>query len=388
MDKNLALFGGSKAIQGTFPSWPLWDETENRELQKTLASGVWGVTGEAIPRFNKDFAALLGVKHALTVFNGTVAIVLALEALGVGPGDEVIVPDYTFMATAVAPLKVGAIPVLVDVDPHTYCIDPDKIEQAITSRTKAIIPVHLCGNICDMDRICAIAQRHGLKVIEDSAHAHGARMNGRCAGTFGDVGTFSFQSSKTLTCGEGGAVVTNDDEVRERLFSFHNCGRHSSNPDYAHFLPGSNYRISQFQAAILCAQLQKFKSQYLVRDANGKLLTELLDKIDGVEPQQRAKGLEIHGHYLFTFMLDECYDRATFKKALKAEGFLVQLEYPAIHTLDFMKPYVGKNDSFPVSTRLADHSIWMYHNALLGTKEQIHQMAEAVKKVLSCQARI
>jgi 3-amino-5-hydroxybenzoate synthase len=227
-----------------------------------------------------------------------------------------------------------------------------------------------------------------LKVIEDSAHAHGARMNGRCAGTFGDVGTFSFQSSKTLTCGEGGAVVTNDDEIMERLFSFHNCGRHSSNPDYAHFLPGSNYRISQFQAAILCAQLQKFKSQYVLRDANGKLLTELLDRIEGVVPQQRAKGLEIHGHYLFTFMLDEHYDRATFKKALKAEGVLVQLEYPAIHTLDFMKPYVGPHDSFPVSTKLADHSVWMYHNALLGTKDQIHQIAEAVRKVLSCQARI
>jgi len=382
MDSKLALFGGSKAIKGQFPGWPLWDEDEKSELLKTLQSGVWGVTGDAIPKFCAEFGALLGAKHALTVFNGTVAIVLALEALGVGPGDEVIVPDYTFMATAVAPLKVGAVPVLVDVDPKTFCIDPEKIEAAITERTKAIIPVHLCGNICDMDRIMAIAKRHNLKVIEDSAHAHGARMNGRCAGTFGDVGTFSFQSSKTLSCGEGGAVTTNDDEIAEKLFSYHNCGRHSSNPNYAHFLPGSNYRISQFQAAILYAQLQKFKTQYLIREEHGRLLTELLDTMDGVMPQQRAKGLEVHGHYLFTFMLDERYDRATFKKALKAEGFLVQLEYPAIHTLDFMKPYVKEGDVFPVSTKLADHSIWMYHNALLGTREQVYQMAEAVQKVL------
>jgi 3-amino-5-hydroxybenzoate synthase len=381
MESKLALFGGPKAIQGTFPSWPIWSENEKSALARTLDSGVWGVLGDEIPKFCESFANLIHVKHALTVFNGTVALVVALESLGVGPGDEVIIPDYTFMATAVAPLKVGAKPVLVDVDPKTFCIDPDKIEKAITERTKAIIPVHLCGNICDMDRIGVIAKEHNLKVIEDSAHAHGSRKNGRYAGTFGDVGTFSFQSSKTLTCGEGGAVVTNDDKIMNLLFSYHNCGRPSFDPDYNHVLPGNNFRMSQFQAAVLNAQLEKFSQQLKIRDRNGRLLTELLEKIDGVMPQKRADGLEVHGHYLFTFMLDKHFNRTEFKKALAAEGYLVQLEYPAIHTLGFMRPYVDDLDTYPVSEALADHSIWMYHNALLGTEEQVYQMAEAVKKV-------
>ena len=383
MDQRLALYGGEKAIKGKFPGWPLWDEHEQEALEKVLKSGVWGVQGSAIPEFSEGFKKLLNVPYMLTVCNGTVAIVLALEALGIGKGDEVIVPDYTFMATAVAPLKVGALPVLVDVDPETFCIDPAEIEKAITDKTKAIIPVHFGGNVCDMESICAIAKKHNLVVIEDSAHAHGARLKGRSAGTFGEVGTFSFQSSKTLSCGEGGAVVTNSRDIYEQLYSYHNCGRHSDNPDYAHFNPGNNYRIGQFQAAILSAQLRKFSTQYLLRSDNGRLLNELLEKVDGVRTQKWTEGLEIHGHYLYTFLLDDGVNRDAFKKALKAEGFLAQLEYPAIHTLDFMRPYVAKGATFPNSTRLANHSVWMYHNGLLGTEEQIHQIAEAVGKVMS-----
>ncbi len=387
-DAKLAIHGGKRAIEGVFPSWPIWDDNESKALQKVLASSVWGVQGEAIPEFSGKFKELLGVSYVLPVFNGTIALVLALEALGIGPGDEVILPDYTFMATAVAPLKVGAVPVLVDVDPDTFCMDPSLLEQAITKNTKAVMPVHFGGNICDMDAICAIAEKHNLHVIEDSAHAHGARMNGRCAGTFGDIGTFSFQSSKILTCGEGGAVVTNSRKVFDSLYSFHNCGRVSDRPDYSHYLPGSNYRMGQFQGAILSCQMDKFHSQMTLRDANGKLLTELLNDIEGVKPQQRSKGLETHGHYLFTFILEDDIPRESCKKALQAEGCLIQLEYPAIHSLDFMKPYIDSTRKFPVSTLLEQKSIWFYHNALLGTKDQVVQTAEAVNKVLASKSKL
>ncbi len=382
MKLKLAMQGGPKAIKGELPPWPIWGKEEAVLLKKTLDSGIWGVMGDEIPQFSKSFAELLNIKHVLPVFNGTIALVLALETLGIGQGDEVIIPDYTFMATAVAPLKLGAKPVLVDVDPNTYCIDPSKIEEAITDKTRAIIPVHLCGNICDMEKILSIAEKYNLRVIEDSAHAHGARMNGTYAGGFGDIGTFSFQSSKTLACGEGGAVTTNSDEIFEKLFSYHNCGRPSSEPNYVHDLPGSNYRLGQFQAAVLNGQLERFKEQVVIRDRHGKLLTDLLDKIPGITPQKRANGLEVHGHYLLTFMLDKKIDRAEFKKALQAEGYLVQLEYPSIHSLGFMKPYLEEGKEYPVSDDLANHSVWLYHNALLGSEKQIRQMAEAVEKVV------
>jgi dTDP-4-amino-4,6-dideoxygalactose transaminase len=387
-DDKLAIHGGKPAIEGAFPSWPIWDDQERQGLENVLKSSVWGVQGHAIPEFTRKFKELQKASYVLPVFNGTIAIVLALEALGVQPGDEVILPDYTFMATAVAPLKVFAEPVLVDVDPDTFCMDPEQFRKAVTSKTKAVIPVHFGGNICDMEAICSIAAEHGIRVIEDSAHAQGASVNGRCAGTFGDIGTFSFQSSKTLTCGEGGAVTTNSEEIFNALYSYHNCGRIGDRPDYAHHLPGSNYRLGQFQAAVLSAQIDKFPSQSELRDRNGKLLTEMLNDIEGVRPQKRAANLTRHGYYLYTFILEADIPRKAFKEALAAEGCLVQLEYPAIHTLPFMEPYVNKNAEFPVSALLGDRSVWFYHNALLGTEKQIEQTAKAVRKVISAEGSL
>ncbi|MBC8555893.1 MAG: DegT/DnrJ/EryC1/StrS family aminotransferase [Candidatus Brocadiales bacterium] len=381
-DSKLALYGGRKAINGDFPQWPLWDIREKIALEEVLNSSVWGLQGSAVPKFIEGFKQLQNVSYVLPVCNGTIALILALEALGVGLDDEVIIPDYTFMATAVAPLKVGAKPIIVDIDKDTFCLDPKKLEQAITKKTKAIIPVHFGGNICDMEAILKIASKHNLSVIEDSAHAHGASVNGKFAGSFGDIGTFSFQSSKTLSCGEGGAIVTNNKDIFSKIYSYHNCGRISDQPDYAHFLPGSNYRIGQFQAAILNAQMNNFPDQLERRDKNGKLLSELLSKIDGVKPQKRAENLDRHGHYLFTFILEADIPREPFKRALVAEGCLVDLEYPSIHTLEFMKPYVDPQREYPVSTLLADRSICLYHNALLGTAEQTEQIAKAIEKVL------
>jgi 3-amino-5-hydroxybenzoate synthase len=381
-DNKLAILGGKKAIRGEFPHWPLWDMEEKVALEEVLNSSAWGLQGPAIPKFIEEFKKLQQVPYVLPVCNGTIALVLALEALGVGLGDEVIIPDYTFMATAVAPLKVGAKPILVDIDSDTFCLDPEKLEQAITKKTKAIIPVHFGGNMCDMEAIMNIASKQNISVIEDSAHAHGASVKGKFAGSFGDIGTFSFQSSKTLSCGEGGAIVTNNEDIFSKIYSYHNCGRVSDQPDYAHFLPGSNYRIGQFQAAILNAQMEKFSDQLERRDKNGKLLTELLNQIEGVKPQKRAKNLDRHGHYLFTFILEADVPRESFKKALTAEGCLVELEYPALHSLEFMKPYIDPLREYPVSTLLADRGICLYHRSLLGTTEQTEQIAKAIEKVL------
>ena len=212
--KKLAINGGAPTIKKAFPAWPVWDETELQSVKSAVEGGVWGIHGPKLVEFAEKFAAFQHVKYALPVANGSVAIEIVLEALGIGAGDEVIVPDYTFMATAVAPIRLGAKLVLVDVDPDTFCIDPQCIQEAITDKTKAIIPVHLGGHPCDMESIMILAEKYVLHVIEDCAHAHGAIWDGSYVGSFGDAGTFSLQSSKTLCCGEGGAIVTNS----ERLF--------------------------------------------------------------------------------------------------------------------------------------------------------------------------
>ncbi|MDP6380220.1 MAG: DegT/DnrJ/EryC1/StrS family aminotransferase [Phycisphaerae bacterium] len=380
---KLAINGGTPAVEGKFPPWPIWDETELRAVEDVVRSGEWERRGGGrVDEFERKFAELQHAGFAIACANGSVAIEVVLEALGVGEGDEVIVPGYTFMATAAATARRGAKVVIVDVDPYTFCIDPAAIEAAVTKRTRCIIPVHFGGHPCDMDRIMALAAEHNLDVVEDCAHAHGARWRGRDVGTFGCAGTFSFQASKTLPCGEGGAVVGNDEELMARCRSIHDAGRAVGQSVYDHYLAGTNYRMGEFQAAILLAQMTRLEDQCNRRDTNGRLLTELLTKIDGIKPQSRAEGLTRHGHYLFTFVLEADVSRESFKRALAAEGVPLQLEYPAIHRLDFVRARGEGGISLPVSERLAERSVWLYHEALLGTGNQVRQIADAIKKVL------
>ena len=318
--------------------------------------------------------------HALPVANGTLAIDLALEALDLRCGDEVIVPDYAFMATAVAPIRRGLKPVLVDVEPQTFNIDPNLISQAITNKTKAIIPVHFGGHPCDMPRIMQIAEQYGLAVIEDCAH--GAILGGQYVGSFGSVGTFSFQSSKTLCCGEGGAVVTMSQEIHNRLWSLHNAGRHGSGDDYNHYRCGTNYRLSNLQAGLLLAQLGRLEDLCNQRDRRGKMLTNLLTEIEGVRPQAGHPDMQRHGYYLYTFVLEEDVPRDEFTRALSAEGVPVQLEYPALHMLECLKKKGLTAGSFPVSQQLAQRSVWLLHHALLGDEKQTTLIADAIRKVL------
>jgi len=264
-----------------------------------------------------------------------------VAALGIGPGDEVIVPDFTFVATASAVLFAGALPVLVDVTPDTYCIDPDLVEAAITGRTRAIIAVHMGGHPADLDRLAQIAKRHNLALVEDSSHAHGSEWKGRRVGAIGDIGTFSFQQSKLMTAGEGGIIVTNDPELEKRARSVHDCGRMPGEWFYSHFIYGSNYRLSEWQGAILSQQLKRADQLAAIRVRNAAFLDQALLQIEGITPQREDPRVTCNGHYAYIFH----YDRAAFGglptekfiQAFNAEGIPTQASYPPLHDLDVFK---------------------------------------------------
>jgi dTDP-4-amino-4,6-dideoxygalactose transaminase len=381
--EQLAVSGGKPFIMDKFPEWPIWDETDVKSVADVVRSSEWEWhNGTQVTEFEKRFAKSHHADFALSCANGTVAIELLLEALDIGKGDEVIVPDYTYTATAIAPVRRGATVVLVDIDPDTFCIDPLLIEQAITDKTKAIIPVHFGGHPCDMNSIVALAEKHGLYIITDCAHAHGAQWDEKHVGTLGHAGTFSFQASKTISCGEGGAILSNDENLMRICRSLHNFGRVIGQSMYQHASAGTNYRMSELQAGLLLSQLDRFEQQSLKREKNGKLLASLLSQVDGIRPQGRAPSVTRHGYYLFTFILDADVPRDAFRTALAAEGVPVQSEYTALHTHEYIRKAGMDKGDFPVSDRLASRSIWLFHNCLLAEKEQVALIAGAVKKVL------
>src|SRR5918993_629709 len=241
MSNALALLGGTPVRTKPFPTWPIYGKEEEQALLRTLHSGRWGkVDGSEVKTFERRFADAHAAKHGIAVVNGTVSLRIALLAAGIEPGDEVIIPPYTFFATASAVVEANATPIFADIDRATFNIDPAAIEASVTRRTRAIICVHLGGLPCDMDAIMAVAQRHGLVVIEDAAHAHGSAYKGRPVGAIGHLGSFSFQSSKNMTSGEGGIVVTNDDALADRCRMIHNCGRPVGGAWYEHHVISAN----------------------------------------------------------------------------------------------------------------------------------------------------
>ncbi len=322
---TLAVNGGTSLWSQAWPTWPIFGEREAKLLQQVLESGRWAYDGPVEAEFQRTFADFQTAKHGLAVSNGTIALQLALEALDIGYGDEVIVPANTWQATAAACLDVNAIPILVDVEPDTYCMDPAKAAAAITSRTRAIIPVHLYNSLADMDRILELARQHKLFVIEDCAHNHGSQWRGRGVGSVGDIGCFSFQSSKSLNAGEGGFVMTNDDRLCERLYSLRNCGRMRPDADPSHWEPvqSGNYRISEWQAAILLAQFERFPAQLAKREANMTFLNEHLGQIEGLQPMLRRPQVTRQGLYQYAFRYDaEAFNEVpvdAFRRALGAE---------------------------------------------------------------------
>ena len=269
---RLAIHGGTPVRTTPFPSWPVYDESDEAALSKVLRSGRWGMS-DRVDQFEREFAAYHGARFGVTVNSGTAALQVALGAVGVKFGDEVIVPSYTFVATAAAVAAVGGVPIFVDVEEDTYNIDPQGVEEALTDKTVAIIAVHIGGRPADLDALTEIAGHRGIPLIEDACQAHGAAWKGRRVGAIGQIGCFSFQASKNLNCGEGGFIVTDDRSLADRAWSLHNCGRTRDGAWYEHAALGFNYRLSEFQAALLSSQLARLSAQTAQRTASAALLT-------------------------------------------------------------------------------------------------------------------
>ena len=399
MKQNLAINGGPKTIDKNFP-WPIFDETDVNSVTEIVRSGKWGNPdcGDIVKDFEDDFAAYCGTKYALTCVNGSVALRLALIATGVKPGDEVILPPYTFIATASIVLEANCIPVFVDIDPGTYNLDPSKIEAAITKRTKAIIPVHFAGQSCDMDKIMDIAKRHNLRVIEDACHGHGAEYKNRKLGSIGDAGCFSFQSSKNLTSGEGGMVITNDEKLYDMMNSLRNVGRVKGGQWYEHHNLGCNYRLTQLQVVLLSTQFKKLEEQTIRRHANGTYLNSLLEKIDGIKPLSRGVGETLHSYHIYIFKYDKSkfnnLPKPEFAKMLAAEGIPCFMGYPEplykqplFREKNFMCYAIPEevnysNVSCPVTEKACyEEAVWIMQNAMLGPKEDMDKFAQAIIKI-------
>jgi dTDP-4-amino-4,6-dideoxygalactose transaminase len=382
-------------------------EQEARALQEVLESSKWGgqpFPGKYAEPFAKKFAHAHTAKYGQCVSTGTVATQAALKAIDIRPGDEVIVPAYTWEGPVGPVLLVNAVPVFVDIDPDTYCLDAKLIEKAITSKTKAILPVHLGMRFADMDEILRIAKKHNLKVIEDCAHAHGGRWNGKGAGSMGDLGAFSFQSSKLITSGEGLAVITNNLEYMERVQSYINAGRASLTDKYHHRIIGFNYRLGEFQAAILCPQLERLPEQAALRKKNMQHFENALRSTNGIgllKHEPRITQQATYGYVLkyFSQQVKEI-PRAAFVAALQLEGIpcdglFYEPGYKSslfpLDPADFPALSWGREKQLdlrvypcPEADRAAyQEAVWFPHQLFLGTTEDVDAISEAIHKVLS-----
>jgi dTDP-4-amino-4,6-dideoxygalactose transaminase len=396
---KLAINGGPKTINKKF-EWPIFGEDEVKAISEITKSGNWGNPDCAgiVEEFEKEFAAYCGTKYALTCVNGSVALRLALIASGVKPGDEVIIPPYTFIATASIVLEANCVPVFVDIEPDTYNIDPVEIEKAISDKTKAIIPVHFAGLSCNMNAIMEIAEKYDLTVIEDACHAHGGEYQGKKLGSIGHVGCFSFQSSKNLTSGEGGMAITNDDHLYELMNSLRNVGRIEGGQWYEHHYLGCNYRLTQLQASLLHEQLKRLDEQTRLRDENGKYLAELLGKIDGINPLRRELGETLHTYHIFIFRYDKSkfnnLSKREFSEMLAAEGVPCFMGYPEplykqplFQEKNFMCYAIPEEVSYkevscPETEKACyEDAVWILQNTMLGTKKDMEDIALAIQKI-------
>ncbi len=381
---ELAILGGQPLRSRPYPSWPMWDDSERENLISTLESGAWwSGDGDRAQRFADDFAAFQGARHGLPMTNGTHTIEAALAALGVGAGDEVLVPAITFVASATAIMSVGAEPVIVDVDADTLCIDAALAEAAITPRTKAIVAVHCGGCVADLDALTDLCDRRQLHLVEDCAHAHGSSWRGRGVGSWGAFGSFSMQGSKLITAGEGGCLLTNDAGLENAAWEFHNCGRERGKWFYHHRTAGSNMRMTEWQGAVLQAQLARFPEQHRIRNANAIVLNAALAEIPGIRPQPRDERMDANGNYCFIFHYAASefagVSLREFEAALEAEGIPMGVSYPSLGDLELFSS--DERPAVPVAVTAAATTVWLEHRMLLARRESVLDVARAVEKV-------
>lgn len=400
MSPKLALLGGTPVRRRPFTLWPIFGKPEERRLLRTLRRGKWGrLQGPEVAEFENGFASMHGCKHGVGVVNGTVALRIGLLAGGIRAEDEVIIPPYTFFSTASAVIEANAVPVFVDIDLDTFNIDPREVESAITPRTRAIIPVHFAGQPADMQAIMAIARKRKLLVIEDAAHAHGASYQSRPVGSLGHLASFSFQSSKNLTSGEGGIITTNDDTLAESCRSIQNCGRIPTGIWYEHHVISGNYRLGEFQGAVLNAQLDRLERQTKTRDRNGQYLAARIAQLPGLHPQRRPADCTRHSYHLFMLRVDAYkfgVPRAAVLKALQAEGvpcsggYGFSLHQQPVFRNKAFGPYLPKTSarlnyrqvSCPNSDLICrEQCVWLEQNLLLGSRADMDDIAGAFEKI-------
>ena len=394
---KLAIDGGSPVRAQSFPSWPEFGEAEEIALIRSLRQGQWWrATGRENVEFEKEFCAHHGCDHGVTMANGTLALEIALLAAGIRPGDEVIVPAFTFISTSMACQRVGALPVPVDVLASSYCIDPAAVRAGITAKTRAIIPVHMCGHFCDMEALSQIAAEHNLILIQDAAHACGARgQNRRRIGEWNTLACFSFQNFKLMTAGEGGFVACPNERIRERVFLYSNCGRPASDRSYQHSVVGTNGRMSEFSAAVLRVQLTRLDRQTETRERNAAVLSGALRNDIRIAVQGHTEVATVHPHYMYMFTLQPGAsgrhpDRDHVVECLIAEGIPAFRAYQAIYRTRSFWPESAPqgfmetlSEACPVTENIARNGIWIHHRALLGTSQDTLDIAKAIDKVLS-----
>jgi dTDP-4-amino-4,6-dideoxygalactose transaminase len=390
---RLAILGGTPVRRKPFRRWPVFDEREQTALLEVLESGVWGGYNKKVTEFEEAFARFHETKFGITAANGTVTLEAALSAAGIGRGDEVIVPPISFISTASAVVRVGAVPVFVDIDQTTYNLDPARLSEAITPRTRALIPVHFAGQPADMDAILKIADQNNLLVIEDAAHAHGASWRGQRVGSFGDFGSFSFQQSKVMTSGEGGILTTNDAALAEKVRSFCNQGRRSGGGWFEHVRLGTNCRLTAWQAAILCVQLSRLPEQLEMRAANTRYLTEQLKQLIGILPPEVDERVTCHSYYLYMIRLDLSrfpgISKEKFVKALAAEGIPCAEGYPyPLYRNPLFEACEHKVMDCPAAERMCTESFWVSHEITLAPPDDLKDFIAAIEKVSEAAAEL
>lgn len=400
-----AVMGGKPVKADAFPGWPVEDSRDENAVVEVVRSGKWGRgVGQKTVQFEEKFAQLMNAQHCLATSSGTSALLITLNALGIGPGDEVIVPPYTFVACVNAILMCHALPVFVDTNPDTFQLDAGKLEGVITEKTAAIMPVHLGGSTFDVDAVQAVARKHKLAIVEDSCQSHLAEWKGKRTGSFGSGGCFSFQASKNLNSGEGGAILSPNADFIEQCYTFHNNGRSrvQKGYDFSYRTRGLNLRMTEFQAGLLATQMSRLDEQSKKRGENASYLTGMLTEMQGLQAARMHEGCTRNAYHLFMMRYDPRHfgglARSKFLKALEAEGIPASGGYYPLNKEPFLKnAFSGRgfqaiyskerlakwdqNNHVPANDKLCSEAVWFTQNMMLGPHRDMDQIVEAVRKI-------